>query len=352
MNCPAWLPVFLFLHFFGLSAQPDPIRREVEKLIRYETNIRNKNLPGFIVAMIEKDTTFILPFGQRALEDPAPVTRDDVFEIGGVSKIFTALLFEKFAEPYHLDLNRNLNEFLEPDNHSFDSCRLYHLLTHTSGLPRTIPAWGEVESGTENPYAGFDEEDADHFFSNYLLTQNPDDRYEYSHINYLLLQRILTSATELDFETLLQETLPPYGIHASCTRETTLPGYGRDLDARPAWTPDAFRGALGIRASLDDLVRLCRLTLDRETLFASLLLRYPMTVGKEKGWVARGWQVLPIPKNRYVYAHTGRTGGHHVFIGLLPETYTAVVVLSNAAAGTDPLGLSILNMMNRNWKRK
>lgn len=352
MKCPAWLTVLLFLTFPGLSAQPDPVRKEVEKLIRYETGIRFENLPGFIVAMIEKDTTFVLSFGQRALDDPAPISRKDVFEIGGATKIFTALILEKISEAYPIDLNRSLNDYLEPDNRSFDSCMLKHLLTHTSGLPKTIPGWGRLESGTENPYAGFDEEDTDHFFSTYLLTRNPDNRYEYSHLNYLFLQRVLTAVTELDFETLLRETIDPYRIQASSIREPTLPGYGRDLEANPAWTPEAFKGALGIRATLDDLIRLCRLTLEREALFASLLVRHPMTVGKEKGWVAKGWQVLPIPKNRYVYAHTGRTGGHHAFIGLLPETHTAVVVLSNSAVGSDPLGLSILNMMNQNWKRK
>ncbi len=352
MKRPAWLPILMFLNLSIGSAQQDPVRKEVEKLIRYETGIRHKNLPGFIVAMIEKDTTFVLPFGQRALDDPAPISRNDVFEIGGATKIFTALVFEKFSERYQMDINRSLNDFLEPDNRSFDSCKLKHLLTHTSGLPKTLPGWGQLESGTENPYAGYHETDADRFFSTYILTKNPTNRYEYSHLNYLLLQRVLTAVTELDFETLLRETIDPYGIHASGIRETTLPGYGRDLEAIPAWTPEAFKGALGIRATLDDLMRLCRLTLDGEALFASLLMRYPMTTGKDQGWVAKGWQVLPIPKKRYVYAHTGRTGGHHVFIGLLPETHTAVVVLSNSAAGTDPLGLSILNMMNQNWKRK
>lgn len=346
--------LFLVLYAFGgsLVAQDDPVRREVQKLIRYETDIRYQRTPGFIIAMLEKDTTFIFSFGQRSARDHHPLVKEDVFEIGGVSKLYTALITMQLVDRGVLDLRRSVNDYMEIPNPSLDSCTIVRLLTHTSGFPKYPAGWGSYEKEANNPFAHFTPEEAGRFLDHYRSPVISQPEYLYSHLNYVTLQWLLTKVTGKAYEDLLQEAIQPYQLQASTRLQTTVPGYGFDVKEKSPWTSTAYSGSIGIKASLNELILFCRWTLNRQPDFFRLLSRAPMQTGKNKGWVGLGWQVLPIPMNRFVYAHTGRTEGHHCFVGLLPETGTAVIILSNSATGTDPLGLSILNMMNQNWKRK
>jgi D-alanyl-D-alanine-carboxypeptidase/D-alanyl-D-alanine-endopeptidase len=335
-----------------LFAQEDPVRREIQKLIRYETNIRYENTPGFIIAMVEKDTTFIFSFGQRAEHDTTPLNESDLFEIGGVTKLYTALLVMHLVDQGKLDLNESVASFMEIPNPTLDSCTLLSLLTHTSGLPKYPANWGEFEKEANNPFAHFTNKELEAFLNGYDKPVKAKPDYLYSHLNFVVLQLIMYKVTGIEYEELLRQVLQPLRLNASTGSTTTVTGYGYDIKIKPPWTAKAYAGSIGIKTSLNDLIRFCKYTLDNKTEFKTLLQRIPMHIGKTQGWVSLGWQVLPVLKNRYVYAHTGRTEGHHSFVGLLPETGTAVIILSNSAHGTGPLGLSILNMMNQNWKRK
>lgn len=351
MNFKAIL-IFILLPGIGpVFSQDDPIRRELQKLIRYETGIRFERTPGFIVAMLEKDTTFIFSFGQRSLEDSKPLVKQDIFEIGGVTKLFTALVTLQVAEEYSLDLHQSINLYLENPNPALDSCTLFTLMTHTSGFPKYPAGWGIYEKETNNPFAHFAPHEVETFLNQFSRQDQSPPEYLYSHLNFVVLQWILTKITGKEYEKLLSDYIHPFHLAASPTTLPTVSGYGLDIKLKPPWTSNAYQGSVGIKTTLDDLVRFCRLTLENPV-FQKLLHPIPMRTGKNKGWVSLGWQVLPVPKNRFVYAHTGRTEGHHCFVGLFPETSTGVIILSNSAVGTDPLGLSVLTMMNQNWKRK
>jgi len=302
--------------------------------------------------MLEKDTTFIFSFGQRSLEDSSAIDQNDLFEVGGVTKLYTALMVMKLVDEGRLDLNQSVSHFMDSPNHGLDSCSILRLLTHTSGLPKFPANWGNFEKEANNPFAHFDFIELEIFLNGYNHPAESRPEYLYSHLNFVVLQWILNKTTGLGYEQQLQQFLQPYLLIASTQIKTTVPGYGYDIKQKPSWTSLAYSGSIGIRTSLADLILFCRLTLNKQPLFKPLLQRIPMRIGKNKGWVGLGWQVLPVPKDRFVYAHTGRTEGHHSFVGLLPETGTAVIILSNSAHGTDPLGLSILSMMNQNWKRK
>jgi len=345
---------FCLVNFLAvvLSAQEDPVRREIQKLIRYETNIRYDRTPGFIIAMLEKDTTFIFSFGRRSLEDSLPINQNDLFEVGGLTKLYTALIVMELIDQGRLDLNQSVPHFMDTPNPALDSCTILRLLTHTSGLPKFPANWGDFEKEANNPFAHFALKELETFLNGYHHPVNSKQEYLYSHLNFVVLQWILNKITGLPYEDHLRQFLQPFLLIASTEMQPTVPGYGYDIKKKPSWTSLAYSGSIGIKTSLADLILFCRLTLNKQPLFKPLLQRIPMRIGKNKGWVGLGWQVLPVPKNRFVYAHTGRTEGHHSFVGLLPETGTAVIILSNSAYGTDPLGLSILNMMNQNWKRK
>lgn len=342
--------IMFWMNVHGTS-QHDEIRKEIDKLIRYETIIDFANTPGFIIGMIDGDSTYIFPYGSRSLEENTPIREDDIFELGGVTKLYTALLVESLISDHQLNLYHSINEYLPITNPSFDSCTIFRLLTHTAGLPKYPPGWGSLEQDSQDPYAAFSQSDLETFFKEYHATSSIKNEYLYSHLNYVLLSWVMQTITHLTYTDLLKKYLPP-DISISLFKKPTLPGYGLNVKPIPPWTMDVYGGSVGTKGSLRDLLNTCHHFLRPSSVYSSMLQPYPVTIRKEKSWVGIGWQVIPIPKNRFVFAHTGKTKGHHTFVGILPGSKTGVVVLSNSATGTDVLGINILGMMNNNWKRK
>jgi CubicO group peptidase (beta-lactamase class C family) len=301
--------------------------------------------------MIDGDSSYILSFGQRDPGQNKPILKDDVFEFGGVTKIFTAMITLALAAENKINLHTSINTYLPVKNPAFDSCTLFKLLTHTAGLPKYPPGWGDLEKDSQNPYASFNHDDIEHYFTQVTESKTGHSDYLYSHLNYVLIAWVLEVVSGYPYADLLKKYLPG-NILASPDLLPTVQGYGLNMAPAKPWKCLAFAPTVGNRGSLMDLMNICQLFLNGDPVFKPMVMAYPAHIRKKISWVAMGWQALPIPKNRFVFAHTGRTKGHHTFIGILPNTGTGVVVLSNSAPGSDVLGLSILSMMNRNWKRK
>lgn len=342
---------FLLLLPSIVFSQDLHLRKQINTLVRYETRIDYKTTPGFIVGMIDADSSYILSFGQRDIEQNSPILKDDVFELGGVSKVFTAMIALAMAAENKINLHTSINAYLPVKNPAFDSCTLFKLMTHTTGLPKYPPGWGDLEKDSQDPYAAFDRTDIEHFFEQVTMSAQAHPAYVYSHINYVLISWVLETVSGLSYPDLLKKYVP-LDIHVSLNNAPTVSGYGLNMATVKPWTSKAYAPAVGLRGSLMDLMHTCQLFIKGNRQFQPMLHAYPAHIRKKKSWVAMGWQALPIPQNRFIFAHTGKTKGHQAFIGLLPDTQTGVVVLSNSASGSDVLGLSILNMMNRNWKRK
>ena len=341
----------LLICSFKADAQYDDIRKEINTLIKYETSIDFKSTPGFIVGMIDGDSSYILSFGCRSLEDKSSILKNDVFELGGVTKIYTAMIVTSMVNEKKLSLYSSINDYLAIKNPAFDSCTLFKLLTHTSGLPKFPPGWGRIEKDSQDPYAAFDQKELEDFFRKYKPNSFSKNEYLYSHLNYVLTVWILESISGLNYGELLKKYLPS-NILGSIEHIPTVAGFGLNVKEVKPWSSISYHGAIGIKGSLIDLMNICQLFIRDTSIYQTMLKTYPSRIQKNKSWVALGWQALPIPKHRFVFAHTGRTQGHHTFVGIMPDTKTAVVILANSAKGSDVLGLNILNMMNNNWKRK
>jgi CubicO group peptidase (beta-lactamase class C family) len=167
-----------------------------------------------------------------------------------------------------------------------------------------------------------------------------------------LLQWVLESITGESYTDLLKKYIPSWSKsfieHAECTI-----GYGRNIKPSTPWTATTFTGSTGVKANLLEVMTLAKSFLNTtEDMAKSLLEIGHMKVRNQNGYVARGWQAFPLPKDKYAYYHTGRTDGHYSFVAIKPDTQTAVVVLANSAVGADLLGINILRMMNENWRRK
>ena len=98
------------------------------------------NVPGAALALI-KDGSIVLEkgYGFRDLAAHDPVTTATLFNIGSISKSFTALGVTQLVDQHQLDLDapvlRYIPDLRLSDPQATQAVTLRQLLSHTSGLP-------------------------------------------------------------------------------------------------------------------------------------------------------------------------------------------------------------------------
>jgi CubicO group peptidase (beta-lactamase class C family) len=101
-------------------------------------HLKEQGLPGLTHALASRDGTLrTASYGLRDVKTREPLTTDDLFEIGSISKSFVALAALQLREEGKLDLDRPLREYLPwlRVDSGYAPITPHHLLTHSSGLP-------------------------------------------------------------------------------------------------------------------------------------------------------------------------------------------------------------------------
>ena len=308
---------------------------------------------GLVVGVLE-------PKGRRVVaggpEGGATVSGSTVYEIGSISKVFTALILGDMVARGEVALDDPAEKYL-PAGATMPSrggrkITLRDLSTHVSGLPRLPDNMPFGDPG--DPYADYSEALMLQFLAHYELPRDIGSKSEYSNFAVGLLGYLLGRAAHSDYETLLRERITaPLGMKD--TSVTLSAGQqarfapGHDEFMRPAkpWTLPMLMGAGGIRSTADDMLTFAAAVLDPKSPIApamKIALAEPLKTDNPRVEQALGWQVFHPEAGRSVLLHNGGTGGYRSVLALEPGKGSAVVVLANSAAepsATD-LGLHVL----------
>ena len=167
---------------------------------------RAKRSVGIVVGLIDVDGTTVVAHGRRGSDDPTLPDGDTVFEIGSVSKVFTAILLAEMVAGGEVAIEAPASSYL-PDSvripgEEDDPITLYHLTTHTSGLPRMPDNFSPADRS--NPYADYSVQQMYDFLSGHELARAPGETAEYSNLGVGLLGHILAEVEGSDYETLVK----------------------------------------------------------------------------------------------------------------------------------------------------
>ncbi|MFG2932064.1 serine hydrolase [Streptomyces achromogenes] len=170
------------------------------------------------------DTGVELPPGRQL-----PMTRDTVFDLASVSKLFTSLLAVQQIERGTLDLEGTVASYL-PDFGRAGKQRVTvrQLLTHTSGLRAWLPL-----------YAAPAHEDKLRLIWDEAPLTPPGSAYLYSDLNMITLGLVLETVTGRPLDTLLHEEITgPLGLDGTRYRPPASwkPGIAATEDARKPWS--------------------------------------------------------------------------------------------------------------------
>jgi D-alanyl-D-alanine-carboxypeptidase/D-alanyl-D-alanine-endopeptidase len=295
------------------------------------------------------------PGGKRVVTG-GPVNADTVFEIGSISKVFTALILADMVAKGEVALDDPAEMYLpagaKMPERGGRKITLGDLSQHVSGLPRL--ADNMPMSDPADPYFDDSNERMIEFLASYQLPREIGAQAEYSNFAVGLLGYLLERAAGKDYETLLRERITgpiamgDTSIALSADQQARF-AQGHDEYMRPAKPWRFVRpGAGGIRSTANDMLTFAAAAIDPKSPIApamkiALGARVP---GGNQGYEqALGWQVGKLePGAREMLIHNGGTGGFRSVLALLPAEGKAVVVLANAAAepATTDLGLHIL----------
>ncbi|PKL76324.1 MAG: serine hydrolase [Candidatus Melainabacteria bacterium HGW-Melainabacteria-1] len=310
---------------------------------------------GVVMATIDaKGQTCFFKHGVLKVGEVREVNEHTIFEIGSISKVFTALLLAQQVESGKLKLDTPVQDLLPTARIPKGSNRaitVQDLATQMSGLPR-LPL-NLNPSDPANPYADYTESQLWTFLASYSLPRPVGSEYEYSNLGFGLLGQALSQPAGRSYEALVQEhlldplQLKDTGINLARNQwQRFADGHAGRMPV-PHWDLTSLAGAGALRSSATDMSRFMAAAmgaLDTPLATAFALVSKPhVDTGKPALMMGLGWHILQIDGRQLVF-HDGGTGGFASFAGFDPLSRQGVVVLANSSNFPSPaLGLHLLN---------
>lgn len=319
---------------FAATATAMPaISESVEQQI--QSLLERNEARAVVVGLYENGERRVIPFGWMNGDREKIPNGDTLFEIGSVSKVFTALLAQAQVEAGRLSWDSTIGECLGDIGFASDELAkitLRELASHTSGLP-AVPDNMLAEDPLD-PYAGYERSDLIAFLANYAPA-SLDKQYNYSNLGAGLLGLIAADAAGLSFEEAMRRDvfqplrLDDSWIHVPDSAKKRLAtGFSQGADM-PNWSGfDALAGAGVIVSSVNDMLDFIEQNLGKSALSDALIaIREPQPNGE----TALGWHILRH-EGSTIYWHNGGTGGYASVLSIDLEKKSGVVILTTSTA--------------------
>jgi CubicO group peptidase (beta-lactamase class C family) len=316
---------------------------------------RIRRVPGIVAALTRGLESESWGFGTVALGASRVPDALTVFEIGSIGKVFTALLLARLAEDGVLSLDQPIRPLLAPHLKLKDwqgrEVTLLHLATHTATLPRASRRMlDHARRNPTNPYRDYTLDDLHADLEEFVPGKEVGRKFEYSNFGYGVLGHLLWRIANESYEALLLgRVCHPLGMNDTVI---TLSEQQRSRLAqgvffgRPAslWDMPVLAGAGGLRSTAADMLQLVQIAMGarRSVLDAALAATLePRVRASDTLSIGLAWHRTAAGTGDVVW-HRGETGGMRGFIGFVRERALGLVLLANASAGLDELGVEML----------
>ena len=359
--------LLIFLSFSFLRpaiTRPEAVGLSSERLKLLEQFlvdcIQQKYFPGAVIIVGRHDRiVFRQAYGQAQwVPEPKPMKIDMLFDLASLTKpVATATSIMILVERGKLSLHDKVRDYIpefsvykDEKGQKGEEARLWHLLTHTSGLP----AYTNAEEVARLYGSPCPTETLVKHIASLKKEFPPGKDFRYSCLGYITLAYIIQKVTGKDIATFARENIflplsmkrtffnPPPEMKEECVATEVIAGKPligvvHDPLAR---LQGGISGNAGLFSTADDLALFARMMLhqgelDGQRILSPLSVRrmteiYPEVLFSGRGL---GWDInSPYSTNRgdlfgrSSYGHTGYTG---TSIWIDPETKTFVIFLTN-----------------------
>ena len=316
-----------------------------------------------IIGTVTRHNGCVICHGSCGPSPERSVTADNVFEIGSITKVFTALVLAELVERQLVSFSNALQEFMPAGVHVPERAgthiTLKHLVDHTSGLPR-IPSNLRPKDAAD-PYAEYGVAQLYEFLSGCQLSWDIGSHCEYSNLGYGLLGHVLERMTGKDYESLLRTVvLEPLGMNDTGVeltpemRTRVVPGHDARGQPTRNWHFGVLVGAGGLKSTGRDMLTFLSANLDPpSTPLGTAMRRIRKIQSAHDHDDAMGWRTLSLDgafsgADPHLVIVNGGTGGYSAFAGFDPSEGVGVVVLANASPAValdvvESIGLHLLD---------
>jgi CubicO group peptidase (beta-lactamase class C family) len=331
---------------------------DAETLAIIKQRVAEKRSAGMVVGLLDASGAMrVVAYGDAGPGRPA-LDGDSVFEIGSITKVFTATALASLVLEGKVSLDDPVQKFLPASvkipSRNGKVITLGNLSSQNSGLPRMPGNFAPKDPA--NPYADYTVDQLYAFLSAYQLPRDPGEQFEYSNLGVGLLGHVLSLVTGRSYEQLEQQRIwTPLGMsHTAIVftpwmRQHLALGHDDRGNLVATWDLPTLAGAGAIRSTAKDMLVFAAANLhpERGPLGPAMALAHkerapasgPMGIGLN-------WLIRHTGADAIVW-HNGGTAGYRSFLGLMPSQQLAVVVLTNSGgAGADDIGFHLLDPAN------
>jgi CubicO group peptidase (beta-lactamase class C family) len=321
---------------------------ELEDVVR--SQMERWSVPGVALGIWRDGEVETYAFGLASIDTQQPVTPQTLFQIGSISKVYTATLCMMLVEQGTLDLDTPISHYLPAlqfrDEAAQQRVTLRHLLSHTAGFyGDRFDDYGPGDDALSKAIASFNE-----------LRQltAPNELWTYCNTGFQAAGALIEQALGTTVEQAIRERVfKPLGLERSfffAHEAITYPAAvghnqlpGKDLEvARPYQLPRCMHAAGAIISTPADLLRFASFhlgdgTVDGKRLLGQESIQTMQTPQTEAGSFADhyglGWALRSIDGTRVV-SHGGSTNGFRAELALVPTKRFAIALLTNGNHGT------------------
>lgn len=306
---------------------------------------RQHRVPGAAVAVLAGDEIAEAAYGVLSKATGVEATTDSVFQIGSVTKPWTASLVMQLVDEGSVDLDapacRYLPDFRVADEWASTEITIRHLACHVAGFEGDI--WTDTGRG-------------DDAIEKYLAAITgapqlfpPGKRFSYNNAGYVVLGRIIEVLRDKPYAAALRDHLiEPLGLAHAATDayeailHRTAVGHikaGPDAEPQPApsWALAASNAPAGalLAMSAADLVRFAKAHLDGGDVLSRAAveaMRQRQVQLPDLGTASRAWGIgwtLYDWGGDPVVGHDGGVIGQEAYLRLVPGSGVAAALLTN-----------------------
>ncbi len=311
-----------------------------------ETQMRNLHIPGVSLAIV-RDGRIVKAkgYGLANIESNSAATPKTVYEIGSLTKQFTAAAVMMLVEEGKLSLDDKITKYFPDAPQAWNRITVRHLLSHTSGIQNHVAVPGYLNRFKTN--LSFEttptrEEILKEFFK--LPSEfEPGETWAYDNTGYYLLGFVIEKTSGKSYYQFLDERIfKPLGMRATRNTDTRpivpnrASGYewvNSKFENRPVLLPTIAFSAGTIVSTVEDMAKWDAALYTEKLLKKSSLERMWTPAKTNDGAFASfnygfGWFIDNYHGHRIVL-HTGGTPGFSSAIYRFMDDKLTVIILSN-----------------------
>nr|WP_256875598.1 extended-spectrum class C beta-lactamase ADC-281 [Acinetobacter lactucae]UTS94249.1 extended-spectrum class C beta-lactamase ADC-281 [Acinetobacter lactucae] len=357
ISCLLLPPLFIFSS--SIYAGNTPKEQEIKKLVdqNFKPLLEKYDVPGMAVGIIQNNKKYEMYYGLQSVQDKKAVNSSTIFELGSVSKLFTATAGGYAKTKGTISFNDTPGKYWkELKNTPIDQVNLLQLATYTSGnLALQFP--DEVKT----------DQQVLTFFKEWKPKNSIGEYRQYSNPSIGLFGKVVALSMNKPFDQILEKTIfPDLGLKHSYINvpKTQMQNYafGYNQENQPIRVnPGPLDApAYGVKSTLPDMLSFINANLNPQ--------KYPADIQRainetHKGFCqvgtmyqALGWEefsypaplqtlldsnseqivmkpnkVTAISKEPSVkmFHKTGSTNGFGTYVVFIPKENIGLVMLTN-----------------------